>query len=250
MNTRTFNEIRMLDLPVHPLSLSESVNEILGYAETGQPHMVVTLNTFGFVLSQSDLEFRSVVQQASLVLPDGIGIVLGAKMLGFKPIERVAGVDLVQAVCEEVSVRQYKVFLLGARDDIVNLAAGRLASSYPGVRVCGVQHGYFREDEEIRIVDSIRNARPHILLVALGVPKQEKWIAKYLGQMNVPVCMGVGGSFDVLSGRVKRAPVFFQRTGLEWLFRVFQEPWRFSRLSCIPHFFLLLAGEILRRRKH
>lgn len=212
-------------------------------------HQIVTLDALGLLRVQRDAGYRDVVNGASLVLPDGAGVVWAARMLGTPVPARVPGVELVSRLCALAAVRSYRVYFLGAAPGVPEAAAGTLAKRYPGLIVAGAHHGFFSPAEETAVVEAVRAARPHVLFVALGVPRQDLWIARYRETLGVPVSVGVGGSFDVYAGRLRRAPRWMQQAGLEWLFRVLQEPWRWRRVAGIPPFVLLVLRERMRRRK-
>lgn len=171
-----------------------------------------------------------------------------ARVLGLPVTERVSGLDLMESICKRAGERMYSVYLLGARPGVAEEAARVLESRCPGLRVVGAQHGYFTPEEEQGVVRAVAEAAPDILFVAFGAPKQEKWIRQHLAELRVPVAIGVGGSFDVLAGRVRRAPRWMQRAGLEWLYRAVREPSRLPRLWVLPRLVWLTLREALRRR--
>jgi N-acetylglucosaminyldiphosphoundecaprenol N-acetyl-beta-D-mannosaminyltransferase len=155
---------------------------------------------------------------------------------------------MMERICERARDRSYSVYLLGARPGVADDAARILRSRCPGLRVVGTHHGYFAPEEEPAIVHAIAEARPDILFVAFGAPKQEKWIRRHLAELRVPVAIGVGGSFDVIAGRVARAPQWMQRAGVEWLYRALREPKRLPRIWAVPRLVWMTLREALRRR--
>ncbi|MBO8138745.1 MAG: WecB/TagA/CpsF family glycosyltransferase [Desulfotomaculum sp.] len=159
--------------------------------------------------------------------------------------ERVTGIDLMLRLCERGARENWRVFLLGAAPGVAEEAAEKLKNKYPGLVIAGTHDGYFKREENDRIVKMIRSAEPHILFVALGMPKQEQWIAEYQHKTGVPVAIGVGGSFDVISGRKKRAPGWTQRLKVEWLYRLIKESWRIKRQLVLPKFALLVLRKYL-----
>lgn len=239
------SRISILGVPVDVVSREEAVACILGFLAQEEPRQVVTLNAEMVMLARQDPEFRRVVQQAALVVPDGSGVRLGARILGQKLPERVAGIDLMQALCQVAARSGFRVYFLGAEPGVAKEAAHRLQERFPGLVVAGTQHGYFNPASLPEILVRIRESRPEILFVALGAPKQELWLAQHLPFLKVKVGMGVGGSLDVLAGRVKRAPGWMQRLGLEWLFRLLQEPARWRRVLALPQFLLGVLWERL-----
>lgn len=240
----------ILGLPVDPLPLDAAVRLVAGRiaefrAGRGGPMQIVTINAEMAINAIEDPELATVIQACGLVVPDGSGVVWALRRKGV-PTLKVAGVDLLRALSADAASRGGRLFLLGAKPGVAQEAADALASANPGVVIAGVRDGYFKPEDEPALLEEIRQAAPDILLVALGVPRQEKWIASHQVALGVPVAMGVGGSFDVFAGRVKRAPKFFQQFHLEWLYRLIQEPWRFQRMSSsLPRFVV----EVLKRDK-
>ena len=172
-----------------------------------------------------------------------------ARVLGLPVTERVSGVDLMERICERAAERKYSVYLLGARPGVAGAAAQALEARCPGLRIVGAHHGYFTPEQEPEVVTAIAQAQPDILFVAFGAPKQEKWIRQHLAELQVPVAIGVGGSFDVFAGRVRRAPRWMQRAGLEWLHRVLREPSRLPRVWALPRLVWMTLREALRRNR-
>jgi N-acetylglucosaminyldiphosphoundecaprenol N-acetyl-beta-D-mannosaminyltransferase len=160
----------------------------------------------------------------------------------------VSGIDLVERICARASEKSYSVYLLGAMPGVAEEAARVLASRCAGLKIAGTQHGYFSEAEEPEVVRRIAEAKPDIIFVALGAPRQEKWIRRHMAEIQAPVAIGVGGSFDVLAGRVPRAPQWMQRAGLEWLYRLLREPTRLPRMWALPRLMWMTLWEALRRR--
>lgn len=243
--TVTLNRHYVLGLPVDLLSL-EAATDIVAQAiaTRREPLQIVTMNAEMAMQAQEDPELAEVMRHAGLVTPDGSGVVWAVRRQpGGRDIRKVAGVDLLRAVAARAAREGWSLFLLGAKPGVADEAAAHLAAANPGLRIAGVRDGYFKPEDEPALFDAIRQARPDVLLVALGVPRQEKWIRRFQAELGVPVAMGVGGSFDVFAGRVQRAPALFQRLHLEWLFRLIQEPWRFQRMrSTLPVF----VKEVLR----
>lgn len=205
-----------------------------------QASRVVTLNPEIAVSGQNNLELRSLINSASLVTPDGFGVVWGGRQLGYPFLERVTGIDLALDLCERASIRGWKVYLLGAAPGVARQAAQNLEHQFPGLRICGSHHGYFDDKEIDPILQAIQTARPDILLVGLGAPKQEYWIEKYQEKLQIPLAMGVGGSLDVISGLKERAPEWAIRLNLEWLYRLLAEPSRWKRQLALPRFVIAI----------
>jgi N-acetylglucosaminyldiphosphoundecaprenol N-acetyl-beta-D-mannosaminyltransferase len=209
--------------------------------------MVATTDSSAVVKAHQDEELAAILRNADLVTPDGAGVVWMAKVLGLPVESRVSGVDLVDRICAAGAQRNWSVYLIGAAPGVADEAAKKLSERHPGIRIAGVTNGYYPAEEESQVVARIAELRPDVLFVGFGIPKQEKWIARYLRQLGVPVAIGVGGSFDVISGRLKRAPRWMQVAGLEWLFRTLQQPKRLPRLLTLPKLMWMTLGETLRR---
>jgi N-acetylglucosaminyldiphosphoundecaprenol N-acetyl-beta-D-mannosaminyltransferase len=237
--------MELLGIKINEEKKEVILKKIEEFIRERKPHYIITLNTFGFTLAQKDEEFKNIVNSADIVIPDGAGIIFAAKFLKNLKLERIAGIDLI---CDLFKISKYKYwsfYFLGAKREVINKCVENLKKDYPYLKILGARDGYFKEEEEKEIVKDIREKKPDILLAGMGMPKQEKFIYRYKKELDVPVCIGVGGSFDVLAGVVKRAPKIFQKIGAEWLYRTIQEPKRFKRISCIPEFLFL----ILRSKK-
>jgi len=218
----------LLGVRVDDVTGDEALSRIEGFIQEGTPHQVVTINPEFVVASQRDEEFRRILNAADLALPDGIGIVWASRLLSRgRPLrERVAGSDLLPKIAALAAKRGYRLFLLGAAPGVAEEAARRLRQQSPGLTIAGTYAGSPAAEEEDEIVALVRAAKPDILFVAYGAPAQDKWIARNLEQMGVPVAMGVGGAFDFIAGVAVRAPRWVQCLGLEWLHRLCHQPWR------------------------
>ncbi|HXF83592.1 MAG TPA: WecB/TagA/CpsF family glycosyltransferase [bacterium] len=240
----------ILGVRVHRLTMAEAVAVAGAWLRRGGPPAhIVTAHTAMLRQARADPALRALLNGADLTTPDGAGILLVGRILGVRFPERVPGVDLADALCALCAREGYSVFLLGARPGIAEAAAANLIRAHAGLRIAGTHHGYFRPEEEGLVVARIREARPRLLLVALGFPAQELWIARHRRDLGVPVSIGVGGSLDVFAGRLSRAPRWVQRLGLEWAWRTAQEPRRRWRVvASIPPVLWLAARERLRAR--
>lgn len=197
------------------------------------------------MLAQRDASYRDVVNAADLVVPDTVGIVWASRMLGQPLRERVAGIELAERLCDEIDV---PVFFVGAAEGVARQAADALRLRHPSLRMAGEQHGFFSVDESAAVAERIRASGARLVLVALGFPRQEVWIHENLARLGAVVCIGVGGAFDVWAGRVKRAPAFVRRLGLEWFYRLVTQPRRLGRQLALPAFALKVLMQSLRRR--
>ncbi len=238
--------VRLLGMPLNPITLADALEEAERFLEEDHPHMVVTPDASAVVRAQRDPELREIIEQADLVAPDGAGVVLAARLLNLPVNVRCAGCDMVEQLCQAAANKGRAVYLLGGEPGVAEQAAANLQKRISGLQVAGCHDGYFSDEEEPQIVEDIRSKRPGVLLVALGIPRQEKWIKKHLEELGVPICIGVGGSLDVISGRKRRAPVWMQRAGLEWLYRTMKEPSRLPRLVALPKIVWMSIRELLR----
>lgn len=226
---------QVLELPVDLVNQQQAVEIVAKAIEQHQPLHVVTLNAEMAMNTLEDPELREIIQQSGLVLPDGSGVVWALARKGQK-IAKLAGVDFVMGLLEMAAERGWRVYYLGATDEVIREAVERCQGKWPDLKVAGYHHGFFQGEGEVTVVAGIQAASPDILLVALGVPRQEKWIARFQRELGVPVAIGVGGTFDVMAGRVNRAPRWMQRLHMEWLYRLVKEPWRWRRMMALPRF--------------
>ncbi|MFP4498130.1 MAG: WecB/TagA/CpsF family glycosyltransferase [Vulcanimicrobiota bacterium] len=225
---------RIFGLNIHRVTLDETMELIDNMVKQGGAHLVVTLGVEMIMRAQNDPEFANIVNEASLVVPDSVGVLWSCKKGGFALKERVPGVDILYSSARNREKYPWKVFFLGAKPGTAERAKEKIEKEFPGYQVVGTHHGYFREDREV--IDIIRDANPDILFIALGSPFQEKWFMKNRHQLGDIVALGVGGSLDVVSGEARRAPVFFQKMGLEWFYRLVTQPARFKRMLVLPAF--------------
>jgi len=208
--------------------MTETVELIRSRVVCRQFTQHVVVNVAKLVNMQSDVELAASVRECDIINIDGMGVVWGARVLGFKVTERVAGVDLFDRLLDMAQAEGLPIFMLGGTDEVVKTAAGVVEAKYPRLHIAGIHHGYFWEDEQA-IVDKIRASGARLLFVAITSPKKENFINRYRAELGADFVMGVGGTFDVVAGKVRRAPLWMQRAGLEWLFRVLQEPKRMWR---------------------
>jgi len=243
MRDVSVNRSEVLGLPVDSVSLEEALARVDAHLRDRQPMRVVTINAEMAMQAHEDAELAAIIRGAGLVIPDGSGVVWALRKQGRK-VAKLAGVDFVRHVARHCAAGGHRLFLLGAAPGVAEAAAEALKRESPDLILAGVRDGFWKPEEEAAVLESIRETRPDVLLVALGVPRQEKWIARHQEALGIPVAMGVGGSFDVFAERVQRAPAWMQRLHLEWLFRLYQEPWRWRRMAgTLPRFaWLVLRG--------
>ncbi|MFH0801460.1 MAG: WecB/TagA/CpsF family glycosyltransferase [bacterium] len=235
--------VELFSCKVHAVDMEEAVLRIGDFIEGKKFHLVVTLGTEMVVQAQKDEEFRAILNQADLAVPDSAGICWACRRAGTPLKGRVPGIDLLQRLAALAPQKNWHLFFLGSAPGVAEEAGKALSEKIPGFSPAGSFHGYFKDDTEA--IERIREAKPDILLVALGSPRQEKWLWHNRERLQVPVAIGIGGSLDVISGRRRRAPSWMQKTGLEWLHRLLTEPSRFKRMQALPAFvrMVLTRGE-------
>lgn len=240
--------IELFNCPMDTMTMKQSVDELelRIFQKQFVQHSVV--NVAKIVNMQSDEILSKSVKSCDIINIDGMGLVWGARLLGYMVPERVAGVDLFHELLAMSASNNFSVYLLGATDQVVAKTAATVEAQYPGLNVAGYHHGYFWDDEE-KMVEEIRNSRAQLLFVAITSPKKENFINRWKDQLGVNFVMGVGGTFDVVAGKVKRAPLWMQKYGLEWLYRVIQEPDRMWKryLKTNTQFAWLLIKEKLKQ---
>lgn len=228
----------ILGVQVHAVTNQQTLDLIEAFIASGQPHQLATVNPEFVIAAQQDEEFRHIINQAALALPDGIGLLKAAQFLQTTPLpERVPGSDLVIKLAELSHHHGYRIYFLGGWEGVAEQAIAKLKAQYPKLQVAGFYAGSPALAENEAIVQRILPTQPDILLVAYGAPKQDKWISRNLARLQTPVAIGVGGSFDFIAGTAVRAPAWLQRLGLEWLHRLVMQPWRWRRIwNAVPRF--------------
>ena len=226
----------ILDVRVDTVTFEQTLSRIQGFIADGRPHQIVTVNPEFVMNAQTDHEFRRIINNAALSLPDGIGVWWASRRLGRPLPERVAGVDLVKRLAVLSATLGYRLYFLGAMPGVAEQAVAVMRTRHPDMVVAGIYAGSPRPEDEDDIVARIRAEQPHILFVAFGAPAQDHWIARNLEQLGVPVCIGVGGTFDYIAGIRPLAPTVLRRLGLEWLYRLITQPWRWRRMLALPRF--------------
>ena len=230
--------VNILGVDVDAVTMAEAVDVVRRAMDTRAGVMVATANAEMLMRATHDEELRRILNASALVVPDGAGTVWAARHLGHAMPERVAGYDLAQELLRCAPAEGRRVYFFGSAPGVAEKAKAKAEQLYPGIKIVGVRDGFFSADMNDAIISDIRTARPDLLLVALGVPKQEKWIHEHLAALGVPVAIGVGGTLDVMAGVMKRAPRWMQKAKLEWLFRGMLQPKRAGRLLALPKFVL------------
>lgn len=218
--------LNLLNLPVDALTMEETINTIDNSIISETPLHHVVVNAAKMVNAQKDLKLRESIVNCDIINADGQAVVWASKILK-KPLpERVAGIDIMENLVALAARKNYKIFFLGAKEEVVKKVVERYSAEFGEQIIAGYRNGYFGEEEEFMVAKEIARTKPDILFVAISSPKKEIFLNTYKSLINAPFVMGVGGSFDVVSGLVKRAPFWMQKNGLEWLYRVYQEPGR------------------------
>ncbi len=231
-------KIDILGVQVDSVTMQQAVRQVETYMDERSGVMVATANAEMIMRATHDGELLHILNDCALVVPDGAGTVWAAHHLGYEMPERVAGYDLAQELMRRAPEKKRRIFFFGSAPGVAELAKKKAETLYPGIEIVGTRNGFFAEKDEPEIIKEIQAAKPDLLLVALGVPKQEKWLYKYRRELGVPVSIGVGGTLDVMAGVMKRAPRWMQKAKLEWLFRGMLQPKRAGRLMALPKFVL------------
>ena len=235
-------QVEILGVNVNSLTMAQAVEAVQQFIAEKKVALVATANAEMLMRATQDEDLKDILNQADLVVPDGAGTVWAAGHLGEPMPERVAGFDLAQELMREAPSRGDRVYFFGSAPGVADKAKAKAEELYPGIQVVGVRNGFFSEADEPQIIADIRAAKPDILLAALGVPKQEKWLKKHMQELQVPVSIGVGGTLDVMAGVMERAPLWMQKAKLEWLFRGLKQPSRAGRLLALPKFVLKVVA--------
>ncbi|HME82287.1 MAG TPA: WecB/TagA/CpsF family glycosyltransferase [Candidatus Eremiobacteraceae bacterium] len=240
--------LQILGCRVDRVDAAGAAARIADLIEQRKAAHVVTLGAEMANLAYDDASYRDVINAADLVVPDTVGIVAASRLLGAPLPERVAGIDLLERLCADAAVKGRPVYLLGGADGVAADAGRALRQRYPGLRIAGVEHGYFADSDASAIAQRIHSSGARLVLVGLGFPRQERFIHENLEHVGPAVCVGVGGSFDVIAGRLPRAPRLIRAAGLEWLYRLAREPRRFRRQLALPLFAVRALRQSLRAR--
>lgn len=235
--------VSVFGVKVSKWGMKDTVNYLSRVVSAGIPHHVITANPIMMMAAIERAEYKKMMQTAELIVPDGTGLVWAAQKGGHPVAERVPGFDLLHELMRRGEDEGWKVYLLGSTPEVIKDTALRLTERYPGTTIAGYRDGFFGADQDEEVIRDIVSLKPDLLFVARGADTQEPWIAKYKKELGVPVMMGVGGSFDIISGRMKRAPKLFQNLRLEWLYRLLKQPTRLRRMLALPKFVIRVMRE-------
>ncbi|MGG5795542.1 WecB/TagA/CpsF family glycosyltransferase [Bacillus nitratireducens] len=239
------NTVKLFNCDVACLNLNETLEQIERIINTRSYTQHVVINAGKVVLMQDNEKLREIVHGCNFTNADGQSIVWAAKLLGRPLPERVTGIDIMEELVKKSAEKGYRIFFFGAKEEVVTKTVKHYQVLYPDIQVAGYRNGYFKEDEEQEVVAQIKNSKADILFVAFSSPAKEYFLNKYGTDLNTPFCMGVGGSFDVVAGVTERAPLWMQKSGLEWFYRFIQEPKRMWKRYLVGNsrFLLLLLKE-------
>ena len=238
------NIVEILGVKIDNLKVGEAlerIEQLIEEGRRGKPRYIVKPNTEIVTYAQSDSQFKNILNFADLAPPDGVGLMIGSRLLSSGLSQRVGGPDLTEAILKLAEDKGYSCYFYGAKPKVIEKLSLVLKKRFPKLKIAGLRHGYVEKDESV--VVEIKTVKPDILFVALGYPKQEKWIATNLNDFKVPLSIAEGGSFDFISGETKRAPYWMRKLGLEWLFRLIIEPGRIRRQMALPKFLWLIFSK-------
>ncbi len=230
------NKVNILGVKVDKVNIDQAVDCIMDFLKEDKPHPVYTPNSEIIMAAYRDEKLKDILNRASLLTADGIGVVKASKIVKNPIDERAAGYDISLKLMERLAKENKSLYLFGSKPEVLEAAKKNLMEKYPSLYIAGTSDGYFDEEEEKEIIEDIRIKKPDVLFVCLGCPKQEIWIDKHKDELPCKVLMGLGGSLDVYAGNVKRAPDFFIKHNLEWFYRLCKEPKRFVRMLDLPRF--------------
>ncbi|MGY3715233.1 WecB/TagA/CpsF family glycosyltransferase [Sutcliffiella cohnii] len=231
----------VLDVNVTTMNYNELIHSVDCIIQNNEKANIIAVNPEKIMKLQDDVELKEVINNATFTIPDGIGVILASKLNKGKITERITGVDTFIKLLELSNERKYKIFLYGAKREVVTKAVDNIKQQYPNLIISGYRDGYVEDQDQL--IKEINESGAQLVFVALGSPKQEYWIEENKDKLNVNVFQGVGGSFDVISGNVKRAPLLFRKTGFEWLFRLLSQPSRFKRQLALPKFLFKVIND-------
>ena len=241
--------LNILNIWVDKVSRNEAIARVKHFLTVGKrPHSIFAVNPEKNFSVLKDPAFYEVIKNADLLLPDGVGVVLAARILYGVKIERIPGSEFIFEICNIAVTNQYSVFVYGAKEEVNKKAVEALKELYPKISIAGRANGYVDQTEMPDLVDRINASKADILFLALGSPKQEKWYADHKDQLkNIKICQGIGGTLDTIAGNVRRAPKIWQKFSVEWLYRLIADPRRIKRQKVLPLFAAMVIMEKIKR---
>lgn len=234
--------VNIAGINIDDITMDQAIETVYEFMDSDKNHSIYTPNAEIMMEGITNKDIKNVLNTADMLVADGAGVVLASKILGKEVSQKVSGVDLVKNLLIASEKRPIKFFLFGGKPGIAEKAHANIICDYPGAQIVGTRNGYFTEADEETIISEINKSEADVLLVCLGAPKQELWIHRNKDKLTVKACLGVGGTLDILAGNVKLAPDFFRNNGLEWLYRLYKEPYRFKRMLRLPKFILHVLG--------
>ena len=228
--------VEMMGVPITPVTRQQIPEIIANYLEGTQCRSIMTPNPEMVMAAQKHDGLMDALKSSDLVLPDGIGLIIASRMKRMGLKERVTGIDTMDQILYYCHQTEKRIFLLGSKPGVADQAAKNIENKYPGLQIAGTHHGYFENDDSEQILHMINQSQADVLFAGLGFPRQEIWILQHQGKLACKMAMGIGGSLDVYAGVAKRAPLVFQKVGLEWFYRLMREPWRIKRMMVLPRF--------------
>lgn len=234
---------------VDNVTMDEALARVMAMLEGNSPGKVYTPNSEIIMEATRNPELMDILNGADLLVADGAGVVLASRILNQPVSQKVSGIDLIKRILINTDLRPVSFFIFGGKPGVAEQASINILSEFPRANIVGFRNGYFSSEEEEEILRKINEAKPEIVLVGLGAPKQEKWIHENARKLNCKVLMGIGGSIDVFAGTAQLAPEFMRKAGLEWLFRLMKEPRRYKRMLDLPRFMMLTIKERLRKKR-
>lgn len=237
---RQNEKIDVLGVLFDNVTRNQALEKLLLFLAKNEPHVVITANPEFVMEARKNNPFKKLINDAELVVADGIGIVIASRIMRKALPERVAGCDLMFELFDHIKDTNYTAYFLGGAVGVTDIAKAKMERKYEGLKIIGTSNGYFDKEQEKIIVEEIKTLKPDILLVGLGFPRQELWIDKYKNELGVKILVGVGGSFDVMAEKVQRAPESFRNLGLEWFYRLLKEPKRIGRMMQLPLFMIVV----------
>jgi N-acetylglucosaminyldiphosphoundecaprenol N-acetyl-beta-D-mannosaminyltransferase len=242
------DRIKILDIPIDNVNFEDAYNRIEAFIKGNSCKTIYTPNSEMLYLASNDANFKKVLEDGDLILPDGAGVVLASKLIRRPLKTKVSGVDIVNGIIKKYNL---KFFLLGGKPGIVDKAKLNIQTLNPKSKVVGVHHGYFSSDDDEKIIKMINTSNPDILIVGMGMKKQEEWISKYKNRLSTKIAIGAGGTLDILSGESYLTPEIIRKSGFEWLHRLIKEPSRYKRMAALPLFILkVLFRNVNKKREH